>query len=103
MVKIRLKRIGRRGQPYYRIIVADARSPRDGKFIEELGSYNPREESWEKKVVLKGEENEAAKQKSIEKIIDWYKKGAEPTPTVYKLLAKKGIVLKPETRKSVNS
>lgn len=100
MVKIRLKRIGKRNQPYFRIVVADERSPRDGKFIEELGYYNPREESWEKKLILKGYQDENEKKKTIEKLIYWYKKGAEPSPTVYQLLAKNGILLKPELRKN---
>lgn len=100
MVRIRLKRIGRRNQPYYRIVVADARSPRDGKVIEELGSYNPREVDWEKKVVLKNEKDEEGRKKTVDKIYWWYKNGAQPTNTVYHILAKKGIVLKPEIRKT---
>jgi len=100
MVKIRLRRIGKKSQPYYRLIVADSRFPRDGKFIEELGTYNPREEDWSKKLQLKGEATEEEKQRTIDKIVDWYKKGAQPSPTVYQLLAKKGIVLKPELRKT---
>ncbi|MCX8058170.1 MAG: 30S ribosomal protein S16 [Spirochaetes bacterium] len=99
MVKIRLKRTGKRNQPYFRIVVTDERFPRDGRFIEELGYYNPREESWEKKLTLKGANDEIEKKKTIERLIYWYKLGAEPSPTVYQLLAKNGILLKPELRK----
>ncbi len=100
MVKIRLRRMGKKNQPYYRVVVTDSRNPRDGRFIQELGTYNPREENWEKKLQLKGENDEAKRQETIDTIYDWYKKGAEPSPTVFKLLAKRGIVLKPEVRKN---
>ena len=99
MVKLRLKRVGRRNQIYFRLIVTDERFPRDGRFIEELGSYNPHEVDVDKKFQFKGEPNQEAVEISKNKIIDWYKKGAEPSTTVYRLLAKKGIVLKPELRK----
>jgi len=99
MVKLRLKRVGRRNQIYFRLIAVDERFPRDGRFIEELGSYNPHETDWEKKFQFKGEPNSEEVEIAKNKIIDWYKKGAEPTATVYKLLAKKGLVLKPELRK----
>jgi|YNPMSStandDraft_1061717.scaffolds.fasta_scaffold00009_24 small subunit ribosomal protein S16 len=100
MVKIRLKRVGKRNQPYFRIVVTDERFPRDGRFIEELGYYNPREESWEKKLILKGYKNEEEKNKTIERIYYWYKIGAEPSQTVYQILAKNGILLKPDLRKT---
>lgn len=99
MVKLRLKRVGRRNQIYFRLVAVDERFPRDGRFIEELGSYNPHESAWEKKFQFKGEPDEKAVEESKNKIIEWYKKGAQPTPTVVKLLAKKGLVLKPELRK----
>ncbi len=99
MVKLRLKRVGRKNQIYFRLVVTDERFPRDGRFIEELGSYNPHEEDDEKKFQFKGEPNLEAVEISKNKIIEWYKKGAEPSATVCKLLAKKGIVLKPEIRK----
>lgn len=99
MVKLRLKRVGRRNQIYFRLVATDERFPRDGRFIEELGFYNPHATDWEKKFQFKGEPNKEEAENSKNKIIDWYKKGAEPTPTVYKLLAKRGLVLKPELRK----
>ena len=71
-VKIRLKRMGQKKKPFYRVVVADSRSPRDGKFIEEIGYYNPVSEPKEFKV-----DNEKAKQ--------WIKNGAKPTSIVEKL------------------
>ena len=73
--KIRLKRVGTKKRPYYRVVVADARSPRDGAFIEELGYYNPL--SKECKI-------------DMEKAAEWVKKGAQPTDTVRALLKKNG-------------
>ena len=71
-VKIRLKRMGQERRPFYRVVVADSRSPRDGKFIEEIGTYNPVSEPKEFKI-----DNEKAKQ--------WIKNGAKPTSIVEKL------------------
>ncbi|MBQ8140895.1 MAG: 30S ribosomal protein S16 [Clostridia bacterium] len=78
-VKIRLRRTGAKKAPTYRVIVADSRSPRDGRFIEEIGHYNPRTEPVE--IVI----NE-------EKAKVWLKNGAQPTETVKALLKKSGIV-----------
>jgi small subunit ribosomal protein S16 len=77
-VKMRLRRIGMKKAPYYRIIVADSRSPRDGRFIEEIGSYDPRTEP--SKIVI---DEEAAKK--------WLAAGAQPTERVAKLLKNAGI------------
>ena len=77
-VKMRLRRIGMKKAPYYRIIVADSRSPRDGRFIEEIGSYDPRTEP--SKIVF----NEEAAKK-------WLAAGAQPTERVAKLLKNAGI------------
>ena len=77
MVKIRLRRMGAKKAPYYRIVVADSLSPRDGRFIEELGTYNPRTEPSEIKI-----DNERA--------LYWIKNGAQPTDTVKTLLKKSG-------------
>lgn len=77
-VKMRLKRMGKKKAPYYRIVVADARSPRDGRFIEEIGFYDPNEEPS----VIKFDE-EAAKK--------WIANGAQPTERVAKLLKNAGI------------
>ena len=71
-VKIRLTRIGSKKQPYYRIVVADSRSPRDGKFIEKIGTYDPKTDP--STIVL-----------DKDKAVDWIKKGAKPSNTVQKL------------------
>lgn len=78
-VKMRLKRMGAHKAPFYRIVVADSRSPRDGKFIEEVGYYNPLTEPVEVKV------NE-------EKVNKWLSNGAQPTETVKRLLTNAGLV-----------
>ena len=75
MVKIRLRRQGAKKNPSYRVIVADERSPRDGRFIEEIGYYNPLSNPVEIKI-------------DVEKANDWIKKGAQPTETVKSLLSK---------------
>jgi small subunit ribosomal protein S16 len=90
MVKIRLRRMGAKKQPTYRFVVTDARSPRDGRFIEIVGNYNPRSEP--KTVVI----NE-------EKIKAWLAKGAQPSDPVRRLLAEKGLVERgyvPETKRA---
>ncbi len=79
MVKIRLRRMGAKKAPYYRIVVADSLSPRDGRFIEELGTYNPRTEPSEIKI-----DNDRA--------LYWIKNGAQPTDTVKTLLKKSGAI-----------
>ncbi len=79
MVKIRLRRMGAKKAPYYRIVVADSLSPRDGRFIEELGTYNPGTEQSEIKI-----DNERA--------LYWIKNGAQPTDTVKTLLKKSGAI-----------
>ena len=80
-VKLRLKRMGAKKRPYYRIVAADSRSPRDGKVIDTIGTYNPLTTPAEIKI-----DEEAAQ--------DWLKKGAEPTDTVRNLLSKAGIMEK---------
>lgn len=77
-VKIRLKRIGAKKTPFYRVVVADSRYPRDGRFIEELGYYNPLSEPVDIKI-----DSEKAKK--------WIASGAQPTETVKSLLKKAGI------------
>ena len=79
MVKIRLRRMGAKKAPYYRIIVADARSPRDGRCIEEIGTYNPMTEP-------------AVITVDAEKAQTWIKNGAQPTDTVRGLLKKAGVL-----------
>ena len=76
MVKIRLRRMGAKKAPYYRIIVADSRSPRDGRFIEELGTYDPMAEGEQKIKV------------NMERAQYWINNGAQPTETVRGLLKK---------------
>ena len=78
-VKIRLKRMGAKKAPFYRIVVADSRSPRDGRFIEEIGYYNPMEEPKVVKV-------------DADKAKDWISKGAQPTDTVKTLIKKHGVL-----------
>lgn len=78
-VKIRLKRIGAKKSPFYRVVVADSRYPRDGRFIEEIGTYNP--------VVDPAQVNIDG-----EKAQKWLKNGAQPTDTVKSLLKKQGII-----------
>ena len=78
-VKIRLRRMGQKKAPFYRIVVADSRSPRDGRFIEQVGYYNPMTEPAE--VVI-----------DAEKATQWIKNGAQPTDTVRALLKKQNII-----------
>ena len=78
-VKIRLKRMGMKKKPFYRVVVADERTPRDGRFIEEIGTYNPMVSPAEIKI-----DTEKAKQ--------WMKNGAQPTDTVRVLLKKTGAI-----------
>nr|WP_284700578.1 30S ribosomal protein S16 [Thermoanaerobacterium sp. R66] len=77
-VRIRLKRMGAKKSPFYRFVVADSRSPRDGKFIEEIGYYNPVSNPKEIKI-------------DSEKAIKWLKVGAQPSDTVRALFKKEGI------------
>lgn len=91
-VKIRLRRMGSKKNPFYRIVVADSRAPRDGKFIEEIGIYNPLTEPITFKV-----DNEKAN--------DWISKGAKPTDTVNRLFNNHGVYssneeVKPEVEKT---
>jgi small subunit ribosomal protein S16 len=78
-VKIRLKRMGAKKSPFYRVVVADSRAPRDGRFIEEIGFYNPITEPAEVKI-------------DAEKANKWLSNGAQPTDTVKALLKKSGII-----------
>ena len=78
-VKIRLSRHGAKGAPYYRIVVADSRSPRDGRFIDRIGTYNPRTQPSEIQV-------------DEEKAREWLGKGAQPTDQVRKLLKVSGVL-----------
>ena len=75
MVKIRLRRIGAKKAPFYRVVVADSRSPRDGRFIEELGTYNPKAEGDKLTV-------------DMERVKYWIANGAQPTDTVRGLIKK---------------
>lgn len=79
MVKIRLKRMGAHKKPFYRVVVADARAPRDGRFIEEIGYYNPLTDPADIKI-----DEEKAKK--------WLGTGAQPTDTVKELFKKSGIL-----------
>jgi len=77
-VKIRLRRMGAKKAPFYRVVVADSRSPRDGRFIEEIGYYNPTTEPAEIKI-------------DAEKALKWLKTGAQPSDTVKNLFKRAGI------------
>ena len=87
-VKIRLARRGRRKRPYYHIIVADGRSPRDGKFIENIGSYNPMS-------------SPATIELDVDKALDWINKGAQPTETARAILRFKGVLYKKHLMRGV--
>ena len=78
-VKIRLRRMGAKKAPFYRIVVADSRYPRDGRFIEEIGTYNPVATPTETKI-------------DAEKAKQWIANGAQPTDTVKVLLKKNGVI-----------
>ena len=77
-VKLRLKRMGAKAKPFYRIVAADSRSPRDGRFIETIGTYNP----------IKDADNITVDE---EKVMKWLSVGAQPTTTVKNILSKQGV------------
>lgn len=79
MLKIRLRRMGAKKAPFYRVVVADSRAPRNGAFVEEIGYYNPISEPVELKI-------------DVEKARTWMKNGAQPTDTVSSLLKKSGAI-----------
>lgn len=78
MVKIRLRRMGAKKAPFYRVVVADSRYPRDGRFIEEIGTYDP--------------QNNSTVTVDVEKAQQWIKNGAQPTDTVRGLLKKANVL-----------
>ncbi len=86
-VKLRLKRMGSKQKPFYRIVAADSRSPRDGRFIETVGTYDP----------IKGADKITVDE---EKALNWLKNGAEPTDTVKNILSNVGIMKKYHDLKS---
>ncbi|WP_294976895.1 30S ribosomal protein S16 [uncultured Leuconostoc sp.] len=86
-VKIRLKRMGAKKRPFYRVVIADSRSPRDGRFIETVGTYNPITQPAEIKL-------------DEEKILSWLSNGAQPSETVRNLLSNAGILAKYNESKS---
>jgi small subunit ribosomal protein S16 len=79
--KIRLQRHGKKGRPIFHIVIADSRTPRDGKFIERIGTYNPNT-------------NPATIELNFEKTLTWYQNGAQPSDTARAILAYKGILMK---------
>lgn len=85
-VKIRLRRMGAKKNPFYRLVVADSRFPRDGRFLDEIGYYNPTAQP----AVLNIEE---------EKALAWMKKGAQPSDTVRSLFSQKGLMQKLDAEK----
>jgi small subunit ribosomal protein S16 len=78
MVKIRLRRVGKKGQPSFRVVVSDARAPREGRFIAAIGTYNPRTEP-------------STIQIDTEQAVEWLRKGAQPTEAVSKLFEIAGV------------
>ncbi|MER2001056.1 MAG: 30S ribosomal protein S16 [Carnobacterium inhibens] len=87
-VKIRLKRMGSKRNPFYRIVVADSRSPRDGRFIETVGTYNPVVDPAEVKV-------------DEEAVLKWLANGAQPSDTIRNILSKEGIMKKFHESKNI--
>ena len=87
MVKLRLKRMGKKGAPFYRIVAADSRSPRDGRFIEQIGTYNPTKA-----------ENKVTLDKELTK--KWLRNGAQPTDTVRSILSHEGVLKEMHEAKS---
>lgn len=87
-VKLRLQRHGKKGKPFFHIVAADSRSPRDGKFIERIGSYNPNT-------------NPATIQLDNQKAIEWLNNGAQPTDTVRAMLSYTGVLLRQHLQKGV--
>jgi len=81
MVRIRLTRMGKKKQPFYRVVVVDSRKRRDGKYIESLGFYNPKM-------------NPAVMKVDIDRAADWILKGAQPSETARKILSKLGVMKK---------
>jgi small subunit ribosomal protein S16 len=86
--KIRLQRKGKKGQPFYHIVIADGRAPREGRFIERIGTYNPLTRPAEIDI-------------NFDKAIDWLQNGAQPTDTVKAILAYKGVMYKSHLLKGV--
>ncbi len=89
-VKIRLQRHGKKGKPFFHIVVADARAPRDGRFIERLGVYNPNT-------------NPATIDLNVDKTLDWVFKGAQPTDTCRAILSYKGVMMKKYLQEGVRN
>ena len=86
--KMRLQRFGKKVKPFYHIVIADGRAPRDGRFIEKIGTYNP-------------VQNPAEINLKFEKALDWLQKGAQPTDTVKSILSLKGVLYKHHLLKGV--
>ena len=86
--KIRLQRKGKKGQPFYHIVIADGRAPREGRFIEKIGVYNPLSKPAEIDI-------------NFDKALDWLQKGAQPTDTVKAILSYKGVLYKSHLLKGV--
>ena len=87
-LKIRLTRLGDKGNPFYRVVVTESRSPRDGKFIQVIGTYDP-----------KGTDDSTAIKLDRDKAMDWLAKGAKPSDTARVLLQKAGILEAPKPKK----
>ena len=90
MVKIRLRRMGAKKHPFYRLVVADSRSPRDGRFIEHLGYYDPMTEPVQVKI-------------DVDKVMKWLQQGAQPSEAARSLLKREGILERRAAEKSTPS
>lgn len=88
-VRIRLQRFGKKGAPFYHIVVADGRAPRDGRFIEKIGTYNPMT-------------NPAQIELNVDKAVQWLRNGAQPTDTARSLMSAKGAMLKHHLMRGVD-
>jgi small subunit ribosomal protein S16 len=89
-LKIRLARAGRKKRPFYRIVVADARSPRDGRYVEKLGTYDP----------LLAHDNPGRVKIVADRVVHWLGQGAQPSPRVAKILGAQGVAPAPEVRET---
>jgi small subunit ribosomal protein S16 len=86
-VKIRLQRFGRKKNPFYHIVITDSRNPRDGRFIEKIGTYNP-------------QTIPATIDINVDKAVDWMNKGAQPSDTARRILSFKGVLFRSSTCRS---
>ena len=99
MVKLRLKRMGKKGAPFYRIVAADSRSPRDGRFIEQIGTYDP---MTNPATIVLDKPTKAEEKVTLDKELakKWLSNGAQPTDTVRSILSHEGVLKEMHEAKS---